>query len=296
MKPSAKILIVTGDDFGMSPLVNGAIVRAHREGILTSASLMVNGAAFDEAVEMAKDNPLLAVGIHITLVRGAATLSKRVLFDLVDGEGNFSGEPIRAGLRYFFEKKIRPRLEAEIEAQIEKFYSAGLNPSHMDGHLHLHVHPTILKILVRLAAKYSIPAIRLPRESLFGSLRRNSRNCAAKAFHSLTYGCLCAHAESRLRAQQILFPDHFFGLLDIGQMRESHLLKIIHCLKRGVTEIGMHPALALPPEIKKWAPDYHCEEELKALISPRLRERIRELGIRLASYHDLRHVKRNREW
>jgi hopanoid biosynthesis associated protein HpnK len=283
---SERVLIVTGDDFGISPSVNGAIVQAHREGILTGASLMVNGNAFQEAVEMAKDNPRLAVGIHITLVRGAATLSGRELFDLVDGDGHFSTNPTTAGLRYFFEKGIRPRLEREIEAQIQKFYSAGLIPSHVDGHLHLHVHPTILNILVSLARKYGIPALRLPREDLIGDLRVNPRNCIAKALHALTYRCLCAYAGRKLRARQILFSDHFIGLLDIGHLGEAHLLKILDRLQPGVTEIGMHPALALPPELERWAPDYEYEEELKALISPRVRERIRERNIQLASYRD----------
>lgn len=295
MSPSGRILIVTGDDFGLSSSVNAAVILAHREGILTSASLMVNGSAFDEAVELAKENPRLAVGIHITLVRGASTLPKSKLSDLVDWEGQFSGNPAGAGFRYFFDQKIRAGLEMEIEAQIQKFYSAGLIPSHIDGHLHLHVHPTILNILIRLAPKYSIPAFRLPKEGLTGSLSADPRDCASKAFHALAYGGLCAVAERKLRSREILFPDHFFGLLDIGHLGESHLLKILDRLQPGVTEIGMHPALNLPPELKRWTPDYEYEEELKALISPRVRERIRERSIQLASYNDLKDVKRDQE-
>jgi hopanoid biosynthesis associated protein HpnK len=287
MTKTGTFLIVTGDDFGLSSLVNGAVIQAHRQGILTSASLMVNGEAFHEAVALAKENPRLGVGIHITLVRGTSTLSAGELLFLAGRNGQFAENPVTAGLRYFFEKRTRPLLEKEIEAQIEKFLSTSLVPSHMDGHLNMHVHPTVLEILLPLAQKYSIPAFRLPREPLVVNLKADHRNPGLKSFHYLVYRWLCSHAEKRLRPLQILFPDRFFGLLASGHLNESYLLRIIDSLGPGVTEMGLHPALALPPELKQWAPQYEYEKELEALLSPKVRERIQARDIQLANYHTL---------
>ncbi len=287
MTESDVVLIVTGDDFGLSPLVNSAVIQAHQQGILTSASLMVNGGAFDEAVALAKENPGLSVGIHITLARGAATLSTRELSPLVNEEGDFSDNPVWVGFRYFFDRSIRPLLEKEIEAQIRKFCATGLVPSHIDGHIHLHVHPAIADILARLCRKYSIPAFRLPRESLAANLKADPGNRSVKSFYALTYDCLCAFAEKKLRERQILFPDRFIGLLSMGRMDESYMLKVLDDLLPGVTEISMHPALALPPELARWAPHYEYGKEFDALISPRVKEKIRAKGIQLAGYHQL---------
>jgi hopanoid biosynthesis associated protein HpnK len=294
MTKTRTFLVVTGDDFGLSSLVNGAVIQAHRQGILTSASLMVNGGAFHEAVALAKENPRLGVGIHITLVRGTPTLSAGELLFLAGRNGQFAENPVTAGVRYFFEKRTRPLLEKEIEAQIEKFLSTGLVPSHMDGHLNMHVHPTVLEILLPLAQKYSIPAFRLPREPLVVNLKADHRNPGLKTFHYLVYRSLCSHADKKLRPLHILFPDRFFGLLASGHMNESYLLRIIDSLGPGVTEMGLHPALALPSEVKQWAPHYEYERELEALLSPKVRERIEEKDIQLANYHSLAHERVSR--
>jgi hopanoid biosynthesis associated protein HpnK len=284
MKRTDKTLIVTGDDFGASSSVNAAIVRAHCHGILTSASLMANGAAFDEAVALAKDHPKLGVGIHISLLRGKSVLPPGDLSQLVDRSGQFSGNPTLTGFRYFFDPKARGQLEKEIEAQIRKFLSAGLVPSHIDGHLHLHVHPAVLPILVRLAGKYGIPAFRLPRENLGVNLALDRRNLLSKAIYTTIYHRLCAHAEKKLLGAGLSFPDFFFGLLQSGRMDETTLLGIVARLKPGVTEIGMHPAAATPAELERWAPHYAYTEELEALISPRVKEHISAHGVELTNY------------
>src|SRR2546422_7510563 len=98
----ARRLIVNADDFGRSYSINQAVIRAHREGILTTTSLMVNGEAADEAVELARQNPRLGVGLHLTLVCGTSVLKPGEIPGLVDGDGSFSGNPIATGVRYFF--------------------------------------------------------------------------------------------------------------------------------------------------------------------------------------------------
>jgi hopanoid biosynthesis associated protein HpnK len=215
---SNRILIINGDDFGVSPTVNAAVIRAHTEGVLTSASLLVNARASSEAVTVARAYPHLGVGLHITLVREKATLSVEKPSTLVDQTGHFPQNPVIAGLRYFFDSGIKLQLAREIEAQIQKFMATGMTPSHVDGHLNMHMHPTVLTILLPLARKYAIPAFRLPRENLWINLKLCPRNIWSKSLHWFIYFCLCTHAKRTLMTSGIAFPDRFFGLLASGHL------------------------------------------------------------------------------
>jgi hopanoid biosynthesis associated protein HpnK len=287
MSEAARLLIVTADDFGLSPSINAAVIKAHAEGILTGASLMVNGGAFEEAVSLARRNPGLEVGLHLSLVRSPAALSHSEAPALVDAEGNLPENPVASGFRFFFNASIRALLAREAEAQIRKFLDTGLTPAYLDGHLHFHVHPAVLEILLDLAGKYSIPSFRLPRENLAVNLRVDSRHFLQKTFYAGIYSRLCAGARKKIRARGISHPDHFFGLLNSGSLDEAYFLKVIDALEPGVTEIGTHPALGLPPELERWAPGYRYLKELQALTSPRVRERLEARGVRLAGYRCL---------
>src|SRR6266481_193026 len=114
-------LIVNADDFGRSRGINAAVIRAHREGILTTASLMVNEVATDEAVTLARENPRLGVGLHLTLLCGHPALTGKEIPGLLNGDGCFRDNPVSAGFRYFFNRCLRAQLRAEIHAQFEKF-------------------------------------------------------------------------------------------------------------------------------------------------------------------------------
>src|SRR6266498_3494612 len=140
MSPDRR-LIVNADDFGRSHSINQAVLRAHRDGILTSASLMVNGAAAAEAIELARENPRLGVGLHLSLVCGTSALAPRDIPGLVNGAGHFSNNPVATGIRYFFQSRLRPQLEREIDAQFGKFHATGLPLDHVTGPLHFHLHP-----------------------------------------------------------------------------------------------------------------------------------------------------------
>ena len=138
-----KALIISGDDFGISSATNHAVLCAHREGILTSASLMVNGPAFEEAVALAKAHPSLSVGIHLVLVHGTPTLPPSEIPDLVNERGAFRDDPVIAGMAYFFFPSLATQIKKELSAQIQKFLSTGLPRAHLNGHIHIHVHPTV---------------------------------------------------------------------------------------------------------------------------------------------------------
>lgn len=267
-------LILNGDDFGMSHEVNAGVLLAHTEGVLTSASLMVNGEAAGEAVELALRHPTLSVGLHLALIEGRSTLSPSEIPDLVDSEGRFGTAPFSVGINYFFKPGIERQLEAEITAQIEKFLSFGLPLSHIDGHLHLHIHPTILNILLNLAKRYPIRATRLPRDRFWFNLRFDRRRLASKTAHFILFALLSRYAKGRLLRHGITFTDRVYGLLQTGRMNERYLLYLLERLESGVAEIYFHPATGEFPLQRQYMPNYRHKEELAALISPLVKEAI----------------------
>src|SRR5256885_7763689 len=210
--PAERRLIVNGDDFGLSPQVNAGIVHAHIHGILTNTSLMVTGSAWQEAVALAKETPTLSVGLHLTLVQGRAVQAPHLLTRVTQPSGNFSDNPTTAGLRYFFSRQAREQLRDECRAQIERFLATGLPLAQVDGHLHIHMHPTVLNILTELAPEYGVKAMRLTREDLAASFSCDPRQQIRKRWESLIFTQLSLRAEQKLRASRIAFPNALFGL------------------------------------------------------------------------------------
>jgi len=149
-----KRLIVNADDFGLTPGINQAVMRAHREGILTSATLMAGGLAWQEAVAMAAKTPTLGVGVHLTLTALKPVLPPERVPSLVDAAGNFR--------RQFWRVLVwnKKEVEAEWRAQIQRLLEAGLEPTHLDSHHHIHLWPPLLTIACRLAREFGIPAVR----------------------------------------------------------------------------------------------------------------------------------------
>ena len=280
-------LIVSADDFGLSPGVNAGITRAHADGILTDASLMINGAAAADAIALARATPALSVGLHLVLAHGRATLPPREIPALVDSDGLFRNHEIRAALGYFFTPGVRTQVRREVTAQIEKFLATGVPLSHVDGHVNIHMHPTILNILLEVAGRYGIRALRLTREPLTLALRLDSRHAPRKIAESLTFRALAAYAQPRIAAHKVRHPDHLFGLHQSGHVTESYLLALLPHLPAGTTELYCHPAV-LDAEARRWRPaDYASEEEVEALTSARVAARLTELGITRTSYRDL---------
>jgi chitin disaccharide deacetylase len=279
-----KELIINADDFGFSSGANRAIIKAWREGILTSASLMVTGAACAEAVALARENPGLQVGLHLTLVQGGAALAHGGFPSLTDCRGRFPDDPVLAGMRYFFLKSLRRQLKAEIETQIVRFGETGLSLSHIDGHLNIHMHPTVFDILLTLMPKHGIDTFRLSRERLFVELALAGRRAAGKAADAFIFGRLAARCRPELDLCRISYATEVKGLLNSGQMTRDYLLKALERLQEGVTEIYFHPGCYPDEQLQGSMPGYHHEEELAALTSPEVRDRLRMLGIRLRNY------------
>ncbi len=268
-------LIVNADDFGRSHSINEAVVRAHREGILTSASLMVNEDASEEAVTLARQNPSLGVGLHLTLVCGHAALPCDQVAGLVDNRGGFSDQPIRVGLRYFFRRELREQLRDEIRAQLEKFRATGLPLDHVDGHLHLHLHPVILPILMEFAQEFGIRRIRWTRESFWRDFPLAHGRRFYRATHAAVYLFLSSRARSVLRDKDIRHAEKTFGLLQDSHVDETYILKLLPQLPPGDSELYSHPSLD------------KFKHEFEAIISPRVKEQVAKLNIELIRYSDL---------
>ncbi|MGA9772613.1 MAG: hopanoid biosynthesis-associated protein HpnK [Blastocatellia bacterium] len=276
-------LIVNADDFGASDEVNEAVIRAYKEGVLTSASLMVTGERFDEAVSLAKANPGLAVGIHLVTVVGRSQLSPSEIPSLVDEDRNFSNDPTAAGLKYYFSRAARRELRRELAAQFEKFHSTGLPLSHIDGHLHLHVHPVIFNAALELGTKYGARRMRVPEEERRLALNFDRSHAVGKTVHTILFGGLARYMKRKLRARGFAFPERVYGNLQSGRMSERYFLYALDNLRAGTNEIYFHPALYAADRSMD-ANQQQCFMEFEALTSERVKQRLNELNIKLTNY------------
>jgi hopanoid biosynthesis associated protein HpnK len=274
MRP-ARRLIVNADDFGRSHSINLAVVRAHREGILTSASLMVSGEAASEAIELVRQNPRLGVGLHVSLVCGASALPPRAIPGLVDAGGQFSNHAVTTGIRYFFRPELRPQLEREILAQFERFRLTGLPLDHVNGHLHFHLHPVVFGILMRRAHELGITHFRLTSDLLRLNLRLASGKFLYRASHALIFALVAPRARSVLRGRGIKHTGAVFGLLQNARVDVEYVARLIPRLPPGDSELYSHPSLD------------EFRNEFEALISPRIRPLLLQHDVKLIRYQDL---------
>ncbi len=268
-------LIVNADDFGRSPAINEAVIRAHQEGILTTASLMVNEPACAEAVALAQKHPRLGVGLHLTLLCGRTALPRAQIPGLTDEEGRFQSRPVATGLRYFFHRSLRAQLLQEIDAQFDRFRHTGLPLDHVNGHLHLHLHPTIFDLLLGRARQWGVRRFRLTVDPLWVNARLARGRWLYRLTHWLIYRLLSARARPVLRALEIKHADRVFGLLQNGRVDEAFTLGLLACLPPGDSELYSHPSLE------------ESGFELDALISPRVKAAVAAGDIQLIRYRDL---------
>jgi hopanoid biosynthesis associated protein HpnK len=273
-EPSRR-LIVNADDFGRSPAINDAVIQAHAGGILTTASLMVGEPAFAEAVALAKEHPRLGVGLHLTLSCGRATLPLEKIPGLVNARGEFDNRPAALGWRYFFRRELHEPLRREIHAQFEKFYGSGLPLDHVNGHQNMHLHPTILRILMEDAGQLGIRRVRLTRDLFWLNARLASGAWGYRATHAFIYLCLSARARGALRRRDIRHTRRVFGLLQNARVDETYILRLLARLPPGDSELYSHPSLD------------EFRHELDALLSPHVKELMKQAGIELIRYQDL---------
>jgi len=275
-----KQLIVTADDFGAAIEVNEAVERAHRDGILTAASLMVAGAAAADAVTRAKSMPTLRVGLHLVLVEGKPVLPASAVPDLVDSSGHFRTDMARAGAAMFFLPKVRAQLRAEIQAQFAAFAATGLTLDHVNAHKHFHLHPTIAGLIVEIGKAYGVKGARVPLEPQAVLERIEPHKSSGVAALTAPFA---RGLRRRFRRAGIAAPDSVFGLAWSGAMTRARLKGLIEHLPDGLSEIYLHPATG---PYAGSAPGYQYAGELEALTDPGMPAMLAAKSIRTGGFGD----------
>lgn len=263
-------IIFTADDFGLCDEVNEAVERGHRNGVLSAASLMVGAPAAKDAIARAHRMPRLAVGLHLTLVEGRPVLSPADLPALLKSDGTFHDDLVGAGIRWFFSPTARRQLRAEIRAQFEAFRATGLPLDHVNAHNHMHLHPTVLGLIIEVAREFDVRAVRLPYEAPAGLLTP-----------------WMALMKKRLSRAGLSFNDRVVGMHATGRVNESLVLRRLENPGPGATEFYFHPAVRTTSALEAAAPGYDRAGELAALTSPRVSARLTELGLTPACFRDI---------
>lgn len=276
--PPNRRLVVSADDFGADVAVNEAVELAHRQGVLTAASLMVGAPAAADAVSRARRIPGLGVGLHLVLVEGRPSLPPVEIPDLVDGDGLFRTDMARAGAAMFFLPRVRRQLAREIEAQFTAFADTGLTLDHVNAHKHFHLHPTIAGMILKTGRRFGMNAVRLPVEPAT-VLARIEPGVGGRDWIVDPWARL---ARRRFRAAGVAVPDQVFGLRWSGAMTTPRLLGLIQSLPGGLSEIYLHPSTALG--YAGSAAGYRYQDELAALLDGDVAAATRAAGLRLGSF------------
>jgi chitin disaccharide deacetylase len=269
--PTLHGTILTADDFGLSEAVNEGIERAHVDGVLTHASLMVAGEAAADAVRRARRLPELQVGLHLVAVEGPAVLPANSIPALVDARGWFPSSQFRLGLRYAFRRDARRQLRAEIRAQFAAFAATGLPLSHADAHKHMHLHPFVGRQMIEIGRGFGLRRVRVPAEPpAIMAACGVPPTLASRAMHAW-----CGVLRRQARAAGMQTHAQVFGLAWSGHMTEARVLQLLAQLNGEPAELYFHPAAGRDAVLDALMPDYRHTEELAALLSPRVRAALR---------------------
>jgi chitin disaccharide deacetylase len=295
-------LIVNADDFGFTAGVNRGIVEAHSRGVVTSSTLMANGRAFSDALQLARTLPQLSVGCHVVLIDGQPVLDPNSISSLVDQnvdqnvDRNSGAARFRDGIGGFAVRALAGRLdsseiEAEATAQIRKLQAAGIAVSHLDTHKHTHLFPSVLRPLLKAGAACGVRAVRNP----FGP-RRPLRSGQLLA----RPGIWTRYAEMRVlqgfatsfraavEKEGFATPDGTLGVEVTGVLDETLFRAIATSIPDGTWEFVCHPGYndaeleAAGTRLRE-----SRETELRALTLPAARNTLSQAGIELISYRDL---------
>lgn len=275
-------LIVHADDFGLSQKVNEGIVKAHLDGIVTSTSLIPSGEAFEHAIQLARTNPTLDIGVHLTLTGEAALMGRGDIPTLLAEDGRFHAHAVDFVKQYLGRRIHLDEVERELDAQIRKVLDNGIRVSHLDGHQHIHILPAIRDRVGALARKYAIPAIRYPRERVSSYMLREGAG-KGRLLQLIGLNAFCTIA----RTSGATAPDRFFGFFFGGNLTQENLLKILDNLPAtGTCELMCHPGMHDSHSgYSHW--NYRWQVELDALMSREVKDYLRAMGVKLIAYKDL---------
>jgi predicted glycoside hydrolase/deacetylase ChbG (UPF0249 family) len=280
-----KQLIINADDFGLSTSINKGIIEAHQKGIVTSTTLMANMSGFLSAVNLAKENPSLGVGVHINLIRGEPVSPPGKVASLVARDDRFLGNGYRFLSRLYSNGFNDEEIRLEIKSQISKVFDHGITPSHLDSEKNMHSFPPLLVHVCEVAKFFGISKIRLINEPILKEF------IFTKQFFKLLLGKYnFRKSASILTKFNMRAPQHFYGILLSGCLRKDSLRIVLQKIEDGITEIMCHPGY-VDDELIKFSNKlggYYInkfrEQELAALLDEELKLAIEEMGIRLINY------------
>jgi hopanoid biosynthesis associated protein HpnK len=286
-------LIINADDFGLTGGVNRAIVEAHESGVVTSATLMANGQAFDDAIALAQCRPRLGVGCHLVLVDGAPLLDPTAVRSLLDRGGSSGNPHFREGITRFGTLALLGRLreneiEAEATAQIRKLQAAGVKVTHLDSHKHTHTFPRVLRPLLRAAASCGVRAIRNPFERIQGSQLAASPSLWRRWAEVGVLRGLARQFREAVQQAGIATPDGTLAIVATGSLNERLFRLMVEHLPDGTWELVCHPGYndADLREVHTRLRQSR-EQELQILTSPATRELLAANGIEIVSFREL---------
>ncbi|HLK04983.1 MAG TPA: ChbG/HpnK family deacetylase [Candidatus Acidoferrum sp.] len=289
-----KDLIVNADDLGWTTGVNRGIAESHRNGIVTSTSLLANGEAFDDGVNVARALPGLGVGVHLNLSDGAPVCGAKAAPSLVDDAGKLSGGPEQLLLKMARRKLKLAEVEREWEAQIEKIRYAGVSPTHLDGHKHVHMLPGLFPIAVKLARKHGIGAIRISseastlRSALSGKSGKDSGVKWKQGIQARGLKLLSGDARKLAEQAGIEAADFFCGIAQTGVLSRDGVLDLLQSLPEGTTELMCHPGY-VDEDLARSATRLQESRatELAILTDTAVRKSVASHGIRLINYSQI---------
>ncbi|MFQ5813562.1 MAG: carbohydrate deacetylase [Anaerolineae bacterium] len=277
----SKQLIVNADDYGKTEEVTRGIIRAHREGIVTSTTVMMNMPQVEDALGLADDYPDLRMGVHLVFTAWRPLLPPAKVPSLMDEDGHFHSQE---AILSHPERIDTGELKAELRTQIECFRASGREPDHLDCHHFVHIYPPFFAVYVELAEEYGLP-VRLP----FPPEEEWDEVAASTALaHGIPPALLREIARQDIglvQAKGIPHPDRFIrSFYGEEALTLGNLLGILEGLPEGVSEMMTHPGLPDEGLLAKSTYAKERERELELLCHPRVKERIGELGIELANF------------
>lgn len=284
-------LIVNADDLGWTEGVNRGIAEAHRKGIVTSASLLANGAAFASAVELARTTPALGVGVHLNLSDGEPVAPRELVTNLLNQRGELEGKPESLLLRLARRSVSLEEVEREWDAQILKVRDSGIQPTHLDGHRHVHMLPGLFEIALRLAKKRGVAAIRISHEasSLRAALSSGTKQKGAvvmrQGVQARGLKLLAPDAREQAERAGIATADYFCGIAQTGELTREGVLRLLEILPAGATELMCHPGY-VDAELAKSGTRLQAsrQKEVEILTDTEIRNLVASQGIRLIDY------------
>lgn len=289
--PVLRYIIINADDFGRHAEINRAVEEGLVHGCLRSATVMPGGAAFAGAIDIARRHEELGLGVHFTLVDGHPILPPEEIPSLVGSEGDFLPDHTALLKRYLKGGVNLEEVRRELAAQLQKIEATGIPISHVDSHQHMHTLPGIIDIVLDLAARAGIRAVRTPRTPLFAGAFGGLGQLVGR----LGLSTLARLAACKAHRRGLLTPDNFAGIVAGEAVSEGELLHLIAHLPQGTTEVMMHPGMKndVLQEDSGWQHDF--EAELAAILSPRVGEALRKAEVEPVNFRHLSCIAEQRE-